>query len=112
MTKKTCIFCRIGRGEIPCVCIVETDQIIVFQDINPKAPTHLLAIPREHLTSLPIDPELAAAMMKTIIEAARICGIAESGYRVVVNQGKDAGQEIDHLHFHIFGGRALAWPPC
>lgn len=112
MTGKECIFCRIGGGEIPSDRVHETARIVVFRDLNPKAPVHLLAIPKEHVAELgELDAATAGEFPSAIRVAAEKAGIFSSGYRVVVNQGKDAGQEVEHLHFHVLGGRALAWPP-
>jgi histidine triad (HIT) family protein len=111
MPDTSCIFCRIVRGEIPCEFVVASERVVVFRDISPKAPVHLLAIPKEHVVSLRLDPATAGEMTAAIEAAADKTGIKDGGYRVVVNQGRNAGQEVEHLHFHILGGRALAWPP-
>jgi histidine triad (HIT) family protein len=108
-----CLFCRIARGEIPARIVAETEDCVAFRDIDPKAPTHVLVIPRAHVASLS-ETEDAALVGKLSLLAARIArdeGIAESGYRTVVNTGPDAGQSVSHLHLHLLGGRALHWPP-
>ncbi len=109
-----CIFCKIAAGEIPAKIVHETDAYIAFHDLNPVAPTHILLIPRKHIPSLaklePEDTELIANMM---LAARRIAADEElhNGFRVVANNGPDAGQSVHHLHFHILGGRSLGWPP-
>ena len=109
-----CLFCKIAAGEIPSTKVYEDDVMLVFKDIDPKAPVHLLAIPKEHISSAAaVTPENSAAVAH-IFE--KIGAIAEdqgldTGLRVVSNVGPDAGQSVPHLHFHILGGRLLAWPP-
>ena len=108
-----CLFCRIVRGEIPATKIAETEDCIAFRDIDPKAPTHVLVIPRVHVASL-ADTDDAALVGKLSLLAAQIArdeGIAARGWRTVVNTGPDAGQTVFHLHVHLLGGRALSWPP-
>jgi histidine triad (HIT) family protein len=108
-----CLFCRIARGEIPATIVAETDDCVAFRDIDPKAPTHVLVIPRAHVDSLDTADD-AALVGKLSLLAARIArdeGITESGYRTVVNTGAAAGQTVFHLHLHLLGGRALHWPP-
>jgi histidine triad (HIT) family protein len=108
-----CLFCRIARGEIPAKLVAETDDCVAFRDIDPKAPTHVLVIPRAHVASLDAADD-AALVGKLSLLAARIArdeGIAESGYRTVVNTGAAAGQSVSHLHLHLLGGRAMHWPP-
>ncbi len=108
-----CLFCRIVRGEIPAKLVAETDDCVAFRDIDPKAPTHVLVIPRRHVASL-AEADDAALVGQLSLLAARIAreeGIAESGYRTVVNTGPDAGQTVFHLHLHLLGGRPLRWPP-
>ena len=110
-----CIFCKIAAGEIPVKPVYEDEQIVAFPDINPVAPHHVLVIPRKHFESLEAvgqgDAALVAHVMLTMPNIAAIIGIAESGYRVVVNTGKDGGQTVMHLHWHLLGGRFMAWPP-
>lgn len=112
-----CIFCRIGKGEIPAEKVFESENMVAFRDLNPVAPVHVLLIPRAHVVSL---SELSrsdsyglstAEIFSAADEIARKLEIADSGYRVVLNQGVDAGQEVAHIHFHILGGRKLGWPP-
>lgn len=110
-----CIFCKIASGEIPADKLLETDDVTVFRDLNPQAPTHLLAIPKSHIASINEmedgDAELVGKLFLAAKEAAALEGIAESGYRVVMNCGEGAGQTVFHMHLHILGGRAFSWPP-
>lgn len=108
-----CIFCRIASGEIPAKLVAETQDCIAFRDMNPQAPVHTLVIPREHIATLSdaTDPNLVGKMMLLGAEIARRAGIAESGYRCVINTNADAGQTVFHVHLHVLGGRQLAWPP-
>ena len=108
-----CIFCRIVAGEIPATFLAENAECIAFRDINAQAPTHVLVIPREHVASVNDLASTATvaeltAMARTV---ARTEGIADSGYRLVVNTGGDGGQTVFHLHLHLLGGRAMGWPP-
>jgi histidine triad (HIT) family protein len=106
-----CIFCKIIRGEIPSDRVLEDDRFVAIRDIAPKAPVHILVIPREHLTSLDdledAQSPLGHDLLVFTARAAKAAGVRESGYRVVTNSGPDAGQEVDHLHLHILGGRPL-----
>jgi histidine triad (HIT) family protein len=110
-----CIFCRIAAGEIPAKVVRQDEDIVAFRDVNPRAPTHVLVIPRRHIASVNVlDPDDAALVGKLFLaarEIARSEGVDESGYRMVVNAGPDAGQSVDHIHLHLLGGRGLAWPP-
>jgi histidine triad (HIT) family protein len=110
-----CIFCRIVAGEIPSNRVVEDDTLIAFRDIAPRAPTHVLIVPRDHIASADklreTDGELLGRIFATAAEIARSEGIAEAGYRIVTNIGEWGGQSVDHLHFHLMGGRAFSWPP-
>ncbi len=107
-----CIFCKIAAGEIPADTIYQDKEVIAFRDINPQAPTHVLLIPRKHITSLTDLPEdessLVGNMAKVANQLAREEGIAESGYRVVINCGQQGGQLVPHLHMHLLGGRQLS----
>jgi len=109
-----CLFCRIAFGEIPADIVHSDDQVIVFRDVNPQAPTHVLAIPRRHVPSAhelgPGDGALLAALFDALRATADAEGLAD-GYRIVTNVGPAAGQSVDHLHFHLLGGRRLTWPP-
>ena len=108
-----CLFCRIVRGEIPAKLVAESPECVAFRDVNPQAPTHVLVIPREHVASLDAatDAELLGHMSLMAAQVARDEGIAESGYRTVINTGRDAGQTVHHIHLHLLGGRAMKWPP-
>ena len=108
-----CLFCRIARGEIPAKMIVNNQEIAAFRDISPQAPTHILIIPKKHIASLDDanDPNLLGQMLAMAAALARQEGIAKTGYRTVINTGKDGGQSVDHLHIHLLGGRQMTWPP-
>lgn len=108
-----CLFCRIVRKEIPATIVAENELCIVFRDINPQAPTHLLVIPREHFISLDEtnDPRLLGRLMTMVADVARSEGIVEGGYRAVINTNAGAGQTVFHLHVHVLGGRKMKWPP-
>ena len=109
----SCLFCRIARKEIPATIVFEDETLVAFRDIDAKAPTHVLVIPREHIASLndATDASLLGAMQIAAAKIARSEGIADSGYRTVMNCGADAGQTVFHVHLHLLGGRKLAWPP-
>jgi histidine triad (HIT) family protein len=108
-----CLFCRIARGEIPATIVAQTDDCVAFRDIDPKAPTHVLVIPRAHVASLSEadDPTLVGKLALLAAEIARGEGLTDRGYRTVINTGPDAGQTVHHIHLHLLGGRQLHWPP-
>ena len=108
-----CLFCRIVRGEIPAKLVAETEDCIAFRDINPQAPVHVLVIPRRHVESLDAldDVQVLGQAGLLLARIARTEGVDASGYRMVINNGSDAGQSVGHLHLHLLGGRKLAWPP-
>lgn len=108
-----CLFCRIARGEIPSKTVGENDAAIAFRDISPQAPVHVLVIPREHFTSLNdvSDSGVLARMHDLVREIVRAEGVGETGYRCVINTGKDGGQTVGHLHLHVLAGRHMSWPP-
>jgi len=110
----SCLFCRILRGEIPSKKVYEDDHVIAFEDISPKAPTHVLVIPRKHFAGLKeaqaVDAEVIGRCHLVAAQIARQRNI-ESGYRTVLNVGPGAGQSVFHLHVHLLGGRTLTWPP-
>jgi histidine triad (HIT) family protein len=110
-----CIFCKIGAHQIPSDTVYEDDEFLAFRDINPAAPTHVLVIPKQHISSLldsaDQDTELLGRMLRLAAKLARDLGLQEKGFRVVVNTGIDGGQSVEHLHFHLLGGRLLQWPP-
>jgi len=108
-----CLFCRIVRKEIPATLIAEDEHCVAFRDINPQAPVHVLVIPREHVPSLNQATD-AAMLGRLSLMAAAIAkkeGVAESGYRTVVNTNAAAGQTVFHIHLHLLGGRSMHWPP-
>ena len=105
-----CLFCKIINKEIPSNIILENDEFLAFHDINPKAPVHILAIPKIHVDSFnEVNPELMANMTKFIQDIAKEVKIDKSGYRVITNIGDNGGQEVKHLHFHVLGGAKLKW---
>lgn len=110
-----CLFCRIVAGEIPSDRVVEDEVAIAFRDIAPRAPTHVLVVPRAHIPSAADltddDAALSGHLLAMAASIARLEGIAEGGYRVVTNVGAWGGQSVDHLHFHVMGGRPFSWPP-
>jgi histidine triad (HIT) family protein len=109
----SCIFCRIARGEVPAQMVVNNKEIVAFRDLNPQAPVHILIIPKKHIGSLDdaSDLYLRGHMVALAAAIARQEKIAKTGYRTVINTGKDGGQSVDHLHLHLLGGRAMTWPP-
>ncbi len=110
-----CLFCEIIEKNIPAEIVFEDDEIMAFRDVDPRAPVHILIIPKKHISGLPEATESDKGLMGRIcLVAAGIARkekIGQSGYRLVVNSGPDAGQAVDHLHFHLLGGRSLGWPP-
>ncbi len=109
-----CIFCRIADGEIPARVVFADEHVVAFHDVAPKAPTHVLVIPRRHIATLydagADDAELLGRLNHTAIEVARELGLKD-GFRLVFNCGEHAGQSVFHLHLHLLGGRDFAWPP-
>jgi histidine triad (HIT) family protein len=108
-----CPFCRIAKRESPATVVAETDDCVAFRDLNPQAPVHVLVIPRAHVSSLNDlqDARLVGRLALLAAEIARKEGIADSGYRTVINTNADAGQTVFHLHLHLLGGRRFTWPP-
>jgi histidine triad (HIT) family protein len=110
-----CLFCRIVAGEIPSDKLYEDDVVVAIRDIAPRAPTHILLLPRRHIRSAAELTEEDAPMLGRLFavaaKLARDGGIADSGYRLVSNVGRWGGQTVDHLHVHLMGGRAFDWPP-
>lgn len=110
-----CIFCRIAAHEAPAAIIHEDERCVVFHDIHPQAPVHLLVIPRKHITSLNDDledeRELLGHLLTVVGRTAKEQGIEGTGFRTVINTNAEAGQSVFHLHIHILGGRRLRWPP-
>ena len=110
-----CLFCSIVAGDIPATKVRETARVLVFRDINPQAPTHVLVIPKEHYPSVVALAAADSGLLGEVITEARAVaeaeGIAEPGYRIVFNTGDNAGQTVHHVHAHLLGGRSLTWPP-
>ena len=108
-----CLFCQIAAAEIPATVVKRGDGLLAFKDINPQAPTHLLVIPTAHVASLndASDAALVGRMVGFARDLARESGLAERGYRIVLNTNADGGQTVFHLHLHLLGGRAMRWPP-
>jgi len=110
-----CIFCRIANHETPSGVVFEDEDILAFRDIDPKAPVHILLIPKKHIESLETadaaDQVLFGKLVMTARDLARKEGVAPDGYRLVLNTNRGAGQSVWHLHFHLLGGRLLGWPP-
>ena len=115
MYDSTCVFCKIAAREIPSEILRESDRVVAFRDLDPKAPTHILLIPKDHIASLEDLTDEHGAMLADIAQAAahlaRTEGIDQTGWRLVSNVGPDAGQSVFHLHFHLLGGRKMLWPP-
>ncbi|MCG1012707.1 histidine triad nucleotide-binding protein [Tepidanaerobacter sp. GT38] len=110
-----CVFCKIINKEIPAKIAYEDDQVIAFHDINPQAPIHLLIIPKKHIASIMEIDEENGGLLKEIVRVAQNLAkennIDKKGFRLVVNTGEEGGQTVQHLHFHLLGGRFLTWPP-
>lgn len=111
----SCIFCRIVAGEIPAKTVLENAHVVAFHDLSPQAPVHVLVIPKQHIVNVgsaaPEDSEALGQVLLACRSVAEQLGIAEGGFRVVLNTNADAGQTVDHLHAHVLGGRHLTWPP-
>ncbi len=110
-----CLFCRIVAGTVPSTKVHEDELVVAFRDIAPRAPTHILVIPRDHIASAADltddDATLLGRLFATAAELARQEGMADAGYRLVSNVGRWGGQTVDHLHIHLLGGRSFDWPP-
>ncbi len=111
-----CIFCNIIEGKVPSTLVYENEHVIAFKDINPQAPTHLLIVPKKHIpTTMDITKEDRKEVIPEVFAAiealAKQFDLEQDGFRVVNNCGKNGGQTVDHLHFHLLGGRQLTWPP-
>ena len=111
-----CIFCKIAAGEIPSECLYQDEQVYAFKDINPMAPVHVLIVPKQHIASVNEVTAENSAVIAHIYEVAsqlaKELGVAEDGYRIVTNCGKNAGQTVFHLHFHLLGGTPLKIEMC
>jgi histidine triad (HIT) family protein len=110
-----CLFCGIVAGKVPSTKVYEDDLVVAFRDIAPRAPTHILVIPRDHIASAADLTEehgpMLGRLFATTADLARTEGIADAGYRLVSNVGQWGGQTVDHLHIHLLGGRSFNWPP-
>ncbi len=115
MVMDDCLFCRIAAGEVDADVLYEDDMVVAFRDINPQAPVHFLVVPRKHMMStldlLPEDAPLLYGIFDAIRKVAEMENIAATGMRVLSNVGRDAEQIVQHLHFHVLGGRMMHWPP-
>ena len=109
------IFEKIAAREIPAKIVFEDDDVLAFHDVNPQAPVHVLIVPKRVIPRLAeaneTDQQLLGKLLLTAAKVARDLGTSESGYRIVINSGRDAGESVPHLHVHLLGKRALAWPP-
>lgn len=114
MSEADCLFCKIARGEMDAEVVHEEDNVLAFEDINSKAPVHVLVIPRQHVANLEEIGDLPDAVVKRLFEVSSVVaeklGVTEGGYAVRVNNGRDAGQEVFHLHLHVMGGKKLGMP--
>jgi histidine triad (HIT) family protein len=112
---ESCVFCRVAKGAAPARVLFANEEVVAFHDMAPRAPVHVLVIPRRHIASLASategETEILGKLLLAAAEVARRTGIAETGYRVVTNSGSSAGQSVFHLHVHILGGRPMGWPP-
>ena len=110
-----CIFCKIINGDIPCNKVLETETVLAFADINPQAPTHILIIPKQHISSITDMTDKQADVLSDMTRAVRDIvsknDLGKNGYRIVMNEGKHGCQEVPHIHIHLIGGRQLTWPP-
>lgn len=112
---QTCVFCKIVRREIPADLVHEDEDLVAFRDVNPQAPVHILIVPKAHVESiLVLSGEDDAVIARAVRLAARLAssyGVAESGFRLVCNTNRHAGQSVPHIHIHLLGGRPMSWPP-
>jgi histidine triad (HIT) family protein len=110
-----CIFCKIAAKQIPAQIVYEDEQMVVFRDLNPVAPEHVLLIPKRHIPSLremaAEDQPAVNAVMAAVPQVANLLGLTAGGFRLVTNTGEDGGQTVGHLHWHLMGGRKMTWPP-
>ncbi|MFZ5352888.1 MAG: histidine triad nucleotide-binding protein [Bacillota bacterium] len=110
-----CLFCRIVKGDIPCEFVYKDERVVAFRDINPVAPVHILIIPIQHIQSvIALNKENAGVVADIFVAAQQLAeqmGLDKNGFRIVTNTGKDGGQTVEHLHYHLLGGRSLQWPP-
>ena len=112
---ENCLFCGIINGKIKGEIVYQDETVVAFKDVNPKAPVHILIVPRKHIATLldlqPTDGSIMDNVFRAATAVAQQVGIAKGGFRIVVNCGADAGQTVFHLHYHFLGGRRLRWPP-
>jgi histidine triad (HIT) family protein len=115
MTALDCLFCKIVARKIPSSVVFESDAVLGFKDVNPQAPVHVLFVPKRHIDGVDAlgadDASVVASLTLAANQTALELGVLGTGYRLVINNKKDAGQAVDHLHLHLLGGRRLAWPP-
>jgi histidine triad (HIT) family protein len=115
MAEQDCLFCKLVAQEIPTDFVHQDEQSVVIRDLNPQAPTHLLVIPKDHIESLDDasqkDEALLGHLLRVAARVANAAGLADGGYRTVINNGAGAGQSVFHLHVHVLGGRSMNWPP-
>lgn len=115
MSDSDCLFCKIAAGDIPADVVYESEAVIAFRDINAQAPTHVLIIPRKHIATIndidSDDQALVGSLFSAAREIAAAEGVAEEGYRAVMNCNRAAGQTVFHIHLHLLGGRDMGWPP-
>lgn len=113
--RSSCVFCRIADGDIPATVVRQDDDTVAFRDLDPKAPVHVLVIPRRHIASVnelrDADAHVMGALFLAARDVAAADGIADDGYRLVMNTGPAAGQSVAHVHLHVLGGRDMKWPP-
>jgi histidine triad (HIT) family protein len=114
-TDPDCLFCKIVAGDIPAAVVYKDGEVTVFRDINPQMPTHVLIVPNRHIANTEAltsaDDALVGTLIRTAQEIARLEGLSERGYRLVINTGPDALNSVPHLHVHMLGGRVMGWPP-
>ncbi len=111
-----CLFCKIASGKIPAKLVHQDDDTVAFEDINPQAPMHVLVIPRQHVAATmndltPAQDQVMGKLFRVAAAIAKERGVAESGWRAVMNANRDAGQTVFHVHLHVLGGRPFSWPP-
>ena len=115
MSDPDCLFCKIVAGEIPADIVYETDHVLAFRDISPQAPTHVLVIPKKHIPTIndlgEEDTDTVGRLFLAAAEVAKAEGIADEGYRTIMNCNAGAGQTVFHIHLHVLGGRPMTWPP-
>lgn len=110
-----CLFCKVVAGQVPATLVFQNDHVVAFKDITPRAPTHVLIVPRRHIATLnelsPEDDALVGEMVRAAAAIAKEQGVSERGYRTVFNCNPEAGQTVFHIHLHLLGGRPMTWPP-